>query len=538
MPKANFTAEDPPCPTSRWLVAGFHDSQHRNQSDIPRGDDKPAACRTDKVQRGLRLRESLFFSLTLLVLLATNACLLRASRPDLPRIFPSTQAAKRAGKPPIIIIPGITGSELVNQKTKEKLWPELFPKDRAALALPITSTILSENRDDIVASSVIESAHLIRFIPEIGVYGALFKALEDHGGYHRGDIDAPAPEGDHDTYYLFAYDWRRDNVESARKLSEKIDEIKRRTNRPDLSFDIIAHSMGGLIARYYAMYGDRDILGGAPPQPDWRGAQSIGHLVLFGAPNAGSMDALRSVIYGYSVTEADKPRLNLFRSLGRGTIFTTPSVYQLLPRNQTASFYDASLNPIKLDLFDAETWKRYRWSAAFDPELVKRELNDSVKKLGAEEGKLEAEKDLARRATYLQAVLKRAADFHNALDVVSPAPETLRLHLVGGDCSATLAGALIVDVKGESNTLFYPDRIPKELRQKAFRKMFIPGDGRVTRQSLFGLSFDPESSEDGITHVMKQPPTHTLFGCEDHGDLPINPTIMDNLLTLLLGNKY
>jgi len=221
-------------------------------------------------------------------------------------------------------------------------------------------------------------------------------------------------------------------------------------------------------------------------------------------------------------------------------IFTAPSVYQLLPRNQAARFYDAKLDPIKIDLYDIETWKRYRWSAAFDPEVTKREMKSSIKKFGEGGGRSEAEKIMARRAGYLQAVLKRGADFHKTLDTVSVPPETLRLHLVGGDCEATLAGALIVDVKGEPRTLFYPRHIPRQLRKEAFSKMFIPGDGRVTRQSLFGLAFDLESPEAGeaITRVMKQPPAHTLFGCEAHSDLPINPTMMDNLLTLLLGNKY
>ncbi|HKE02535.1 MAG TPA: hypothetical protein VKE91_00655 [Blastocatellia bacterium] len=497
--------------------------------------------RSARPQRSLAcggaLRDVIRFLLPL-SLLVTNACLLKASKPNLPAIFPSPLVAKQTGKHPIIIIPGVTGSELINQKTGEKLWPELFPKDREALALPITSTTLSENRDDVVASKVIDSAQLIKFIPEIGVYGALFNALENHGGYRRGDIDAPAPDGDHDTYYLFAYDWRRDNVESARKLAAKIAEIKRRTNKPDLRFDIIAHSMGGLIARYFAMYGERDVLGDERPQPDWRGAQSIRCLALIGTPNAGSMDALRSLIYGYSITEADKPRINLFKSLGRATIFTAASVYQLLPRKETARFYDAKLDPIKLDLYDAQTWKRYRWSAAFDPEIAKREMNASIKKLGEVGGRGEAEKGMAMRASYLQAVLKRAAYFHAALDADAAPPETLRLHLVGGDCEPTLAGALIVDVKGGPRTLFSPGHIPRQLRNEALKKLFIPGDGRVTRQSLFGLTFNLDSPESGITRMMKQPPVYTLFGCEAHGDLPINPTMMDNLLTLLLGYKF
>jgi len=464
--------------------------------------------------------------------------LLKASRPNLPSIFPAPIVAKQTGKPPIIIIPGVTGSELVNRTTGEKLWPVLFPEDKVALALPITSTTLSENRDEVVAARVIESAQLMKFMPEIGVYGALLKALENQGGYRRGDIDAPPPDGDRDTYYLFAYDWRRDNVESARKLAEKIAEIKRRTNRPDLRFDIIAHSMGGLIARYFAMYGDVDVLARPQqPRPDWRGAQSVRSLVLFATPNAGSMDALRSLIYGYSITEANKPRINPFKSLGRVTIFTAPSVYQILPRRESARFYDAKLDPVKIDLYDVETWERYHWSAAFDPEIADRELKSSIKKFGESEGRPAAAKTLALRAAYLRAVLKRAADFQEALDAAGASPETLRLHLMGGDCEPTVAGALIVDVKGETQTHFYPRHIPRELRKEAFNKLFVPGDGRVTRQSLFGLSFDLEQPEAGITQMMKQAPTYTLFGCDTHGDLPINPTMLDNLLTWLLGNR-
>jgi pimeloyl-ACP methyl ester carboxylesterase len=475
--------------------------------------------------------------LLLLAVIATNACMLKASKPNLPAVFPAPIVAKQKGKPPIIFIPGVTGSELVSRTTGERVWPDLFPKEKDVLALPMTSTILSENRDDIVASRVIESANLIKFMPEIGVYGALFKALESQGGYHRGDIDAPSPEGDRDTYYLFAYDWRRDNVESARRLAEKIAEIKRRTNRPDLRFDIIAHSMGGLIARYFAMYGDADVSDDRQPSPDWSGARSIGRLVLFGTPNAGSMDALRTLIYGYSLTGANKPRVNPFKSLGRAPIFTMPSVYQLLPRRESARFYNDKLEPVKTDLYDVETWKRYNWSAAFDPEIIKKDLKASVKKFGETEGRPAAARTLALHEAYLQAVLKRAVSFHEALDVVSAPPDTLRLHLVGGDCEPTVAGALIVDDKGEARTFFHPSHIPRQLRKQAFNKLFIPGDGRVTRQSLFGLTFDPEAPETGITQLMKQSPSYTLFGCDTHGDLPINPTILDNLLTWLLGNK-
>lgn len=466
--------------------------------------------------------------------LVAVGCGINNRKPDLPRIFPAEQTARQTGKPPIIIIPGILGSELVDQKSNQRLWPELFPKEPRALELPITSVNFSENRDEIVATRVIESAQLIKLLPELGVYGALFESLEKYGGYRHGDIDAPAPDGDRDTFYLFAYDWRRDNMESAKRLAEKITRLQERLNRPDLRFDIIAHSMGGLIARYYAMYGERDASEEAEPRPDWNGARHLHRLMMFGTPNAGSMDAFRCLLRGYSVTEANKPRLQLFRALDLGMIFSAPSVYQLMPRNHAAKFYDASLSLLPIDLFDVEAWKSHRWAAAYDTVFLKAELKSMIRKFGAAKGLTEFEQRTQQRERYLRAALARAAGFHRALDAPGAPPENLRLHIIGGDCSPTLAGGLILEATGFKQTLFYPGSIPRKLRRRAYDLIFMPGDGRVTRQSLFGLTL---SDKDPIS-AMKQAPDRVMFGCEAHGDLPINPTVINNLVTLLLGNRY
>ena len=65
----------------------------------------------------------------------------------------------------------------------------------------------------------------------------------------------------HFTCFQFAYDWRRDNAENARRLHEFIlekrayvaAELDKRhgIKNADVKFDIIAHSMGGLLTRYY-----------------------------------------------------------------------------------------------------------------------------------------------------------------------------------------------------------------------------------------------------------------------------------------------
>ena len=49
--------------------------------------------------------------------------------------------------------------------------------------------------------------------------------------------------------FFFAYEWRNSNQESARALKQKIADIKAQAHWPKV--DIVAHSMGGLVARQY-----------------------------------------------------------------------------------------------------------------------------------------------------------------------------------------------------------------------------------------------------------------------------------------------
>ena len=476
-------------------------------------------------------------------LLFTSGCLLKNDYPNLPRNFPARNALNHKGKPPVILIPGVLGSQLINRRSGEKIWPSLGNAEDDSLALPISSDNLAENTDDLIANEILETVKFGLLIPEISVYDGLVTALQAYGGYKRGSFDAPLSDGDHDTFYVFAYDWRRDNVESARLLARKIATLKQKLGKPDLRFDIVAHSMGGLVARYFAMYGDQDLPVSGAPKPDWSGARHLNRLILMGTPNAGSMDALRTLLLGYSVTETSRPRLGLLRQLDRDSIFTTPSAYQLLPRNASARFLDAQLAPLQVDLFALETWRKYKWSAACDVRLSKSELK-KLRREGAGAIAQATEKLAAGREHFLSVALARAVAFHRALDAISTPPESLRLSLFGGDCEDTLDAALIIpDPKtAQLLTLFQPVRElgNREMRRRAYLAMFAPGDGRVTRRSLFGLTIEPDAIEDGdgSPRAMKQHPLSAVFDCEIHGDLPLNTRLQNNLLTLLLGNSY
>jgi hypothetical protein len=179
----------------------------------------------------------------------------------------------KTGKTPIIIVPGLTGSELVNKNNGDVVW---FQKSRAKdddIRLPI-SPVLARNRDNLVAGDIIRNVRFLKFLPEVEIYDKLIDSLEKRGGYKEGKWNAPSKDGYQDTFYVFAYDWRLDNVENARLLMRKVNALKTKLRKPNLKFNVVAHSMGGLITRYAAMYGDRDLPRGKA-SPTWAGAKNF-----------------------------------------------------------------------------------------------------------------------------------------------------------------------------------------------------------------------------------------------------------------------
>jgi len=143
------------------------------------------------------------------------------------------------GKPPVIVIPGLIGSELVNKETDEVVWFDLQRSKTDDLRLPI-STNLEKNRDNLVPRDILRNIKYLRFLPETEIYQKLAASLEIPGDYKEGKWDAPSENGFQDTYYVFPYDWRLDNVENARLLVRRLAELKTKLKRPDLKFNIVA----------------------------------------------------------------------------------------------------------------------------------------------------------------------------------------------------------------------------------------------------------------------------------------------------------
>ncbi|HYH85021.1 MAG TPA: hypothetical protein VEX60_06025 [Pyrinomonadaceae bacterium] len=455
--------------------------------------------------------------------------------PNLERIFAG--ARERKGKRPVIVIPGILGSQIVNRRTGEVVWPSVFRSDVDGLSLPATPDLAS-NRDDLVATKIVETAKFIKLAPEIYVYRELLRALENYGGYREGDWDNPTAEGDRDTFYVFPYDWRRDNVESARLLVARVEALKLKLGRPDLRFNVVAHSMGGLVARYAAMYGDRDLPAeGLEPRPDWSGASFVSKIFMFGTPNGGSASAFASLLEGYSVTEGLRRRVRLLNKLSREDLLTSPAIFQLLPHASQARFLDERLQPVALDLYDPETWRRYSWAAVSDPEFR------AAYARGAPEG-LESpthKGTLSELDAYFAAALRRAQRFHEALDAAGDESGSapVKLFAFGGDCEETLTAPVVFqdEKTGRWLTLVRPRSLPgadgkKIGRGVVERAMYEPGDGRVTRSSLLGLGAG--GTRASVFYETALPVVYAVFACDLHSELQSNKTLQDNALTLLV----
>jgi pimeloyl-ACP methyl ester carboxylesterase len=417
------------------------------------------------------------------------------------------------GKAPIIIIPGLTGSELVNSKNQEIVW---FRPGRAKeddLRLPI-SPVLSRNRDSLQVRDVIRQVEFIKFLPEIEIYQKLIDALEKRGGYAEGKWDAPAASGHEDTFYVFPYDWRYDNVENARLLMTKIDALKRKLKRPNLKFNVIAHSMGGLIARYAAMYGNADLPRAGALRPTWAGRKNLDKIFLLGTPNEGSVQALDSMLNGFSFIGGGV-NLPFVQNLSKFDVFTIPAIYQLLPNRNAFKVYDENLKPLNLNLYDPKTWETYGWSIWKD--------DDFAKKFSAIEQK--------QAKAYFNVVLTRAHRFHEALAANRNAKPPVSFYLMGADCKDTQSAIVLVrdQKKNRWRTLVKSDSFERAGGEKVSSEdvkklIYAQGDGVVTKNSLQMSS---------ASNKLALPVASELYQCEAHNRLVTNPEIQDRLLTLL-----
>lgn len=292
--------------------------------------------------------------------LLTLAC---ASAPPPPSpSFPSTA-------PTVVLVPGMTGSRLCDGKSGELLWGDsrrlVRPWDGGySLALPVDGSY-----DGIEPCGAIREMRIAQWRKDI--YGGLISNLERNGIRVQ----------------VFDYDWRRSNVDNARKLAAVL---------PPSRATLICQSNGGYMCRWLAKYGDVSLeeaeRGLRRPLP------AIERVILLGTSNGGALRILRELHRGRQYIRG------IGRRLRPETVFTFPAIYEDLP------VYRADFFNVDADLFDADDWKRFRWSV-YAPAAARR-LARAPAKFGT----------AADREAHLRRSLDRARRLHQLLQRDAGAP--------------------------------------------------------------------------------------------------------------------
>jgi len=260
--------------------------------------------------------------------------------------------------------------------------------------------------------------------------------------------------------------------------------------------------MGGLVARYFLMYGDQDLpADGSLPALTWAGANYVERVIFVGTPNGGSVEALENLVNGKSLG----PLMPLFSP---SLIGTYPSTYQLLPRSRHGLVvWDGDPeNPIE-DIMAPELWAQSEWGlAARDQDQLLTMLMPDVADAG----------ERRRRAIALQArILRRAAALHAALDRPAAPPDGLDMLLVAGDGHRTPKTVSVSSQTGAVSVIEYGD-----------------GDGTVLRSSAL---LDERLGSPWSPRVKTPIGFHSvLFLPEEHINLTKIVTFRDNVLFWLL----
>jgi lecithin:cholesterol acyltransferase len=452
-------------------------------------------------------------------------CAQRPRTPDLALTYNRAAGHHGPERNPIIAIPGILGTKLVTRQSLRVVWGAFDrgfadpanPEDARLIALPIHSEPVSGPRaDEVEPAGVLDRVRvsLLGIPVDILTYAQILATL-GAGGYRDESLGLAGAVDygrDHFTCFQFGYDWRRDNVESARRFARFVREkqagvraeYRKRygIDTPDLKFDVAAHSMGGLMVRYFLMYGEQDLPeDGSLPELTWEGARYLERVILIGTPNAGAPQALLDLINGRDIG----PTLPYYRPALMGTF---PSTYQLLPRSRHhAVVWDGDRDRPVEDLLDPKLWERLGWGLAAQKEAA--ELAVLLPRTEDAQARRKAALDLQRRA------LLRARQFQAALDRPATPPPGLELFLVAGDGQPTPKTISVDSHTGALRVLEQGD-----------------GDGTVTRASAL---MDERQGATWRPFVQTPIPfRHVMFLPAEHLGVTQDPTFRDNVLYWLL----
>lgn len=226
----------------------------------------------------------------------------------------------------VVVLPGITGSVLRKQQggrpvdvwaiSGQSLWRALtsLGDSLQELQLPAHDPLGSPPDTPLYADGLVNDFHGIFGLWRIDGYDRIVQAL-----MHRFELrtDPPGQELPTSNLLSFGYDWRLSNRVSAAALQAMLTRRlaawrQHPQGHPQAKVIVLAHSMGGLVARHWL-----EVLGG------WVDCRA---LVTFGTPYLGAVEALNYLANGFKKGAGNQTLLDLTE-----VVRSCPSAYELLP---------------------------------------------------------------------------------------------------------------------------------------------------------------------------------------------------------------
>lgn len=215
---------------------------------------------------------------------------------------------------PLIFLPGIAGSRLRNHNGE--VWPNgatlLFDgEDNALRVLRLNEAGNGPLHPNDPDYNTIAVGDIIRSELSQDVYSSLIGYLNTRG-YSE----------DTGTLTVVPYDWRKDLVTVVDQLDAVIANVKARTGAAKVN--LLAHSMGGLVARAYIADATR--------------AANVETLVTLGTPYLGAPKAFVALHYGTCLVNLGSLCFSNERRI-QEISQNSPAIYQLLPSRAYFTVY-------------------------------------------------------------------------------------------------------------------------------------------------------------------------------------------------------
>ena len=436
----------------------------------------------------------LLFSIVIL-----SACAVAPKKPDLKLLYRNSYLNENST--PVIIIPGLMGTSLENSEGIE-----VWPGSVSNIAFSTYAELADFTKDDY------RPGHLIDTLVGVDFYGTLLNTLETSGGYQKAKIGSLVTNKASRRYYVFIYDWRKSNFYTVKKLHELIEQIRIDYQTPDLKVDIIAHSNGGLVARYYLQYGPQSEQTQDRPLAWNDGQNRIRRIAMLGTPNLGSIISVKRLYQGFEFGLRTIPSYLMAQ-------YATP--FEALPMPGTNTFIDSNGTPLAINIYDPNIWQRNKWSV-FSDEVI-NEIKSEYEN---------PDQAILKIQNIFKNHLKRAYNFQSALSKPLGS-STTEIALYGGDCELTQARAIVNDLAEHQSLAFESNEIKAKQKNLDYKYLFMsPGDGLVTRDSQLA-----RASNIYINQGLQQDLftiAQTTFFCEKHSFLTANTYFQNNLLYFIL----